>query len=115
MTGGMEVESARQGFAPVCFGALNRDCGGDLDRRIGVRFVNRATKCPTRTGVCFADSFPSLVTKEGAEIGVVRRTARRKFSLSACESALRRSPGGGLPLFLRFAGNRCFQGSSGSG
>ena len=83
-------------------------CCGDgmegLNRRDAVQIMNRETLCQKRAGL---NSIPVLWD-------LVENT-RRELVGSGQTQASRRSACSGLPLFLRFSGDRSFQGDARSG
>jgi hypothetical protein len=106
-----EVEPLRKAAVTLC------GEGGDdvLKRRDAVQITNRTALCAKEAGLNFAHGNWALVEKARRGFGIAWRSERRVFVDSGHELVSRRSASGGLPLFLRFSGERSLQGGAGSG
>jgi hypothetical protein len=81
-----------------------------LNRRNAGQITGWATLCPEGAGVNFISDIWALVEKARGRIEVAWRVARRGFVGSGSEQGSRRSVCQGLPLLLRFSGDRTFHG-----
>jgi hypothetical protein len=83
-----------------------------LNRRTAVLITSGATDGSKRVGVSFIPFICGFGGKARRRIGVAWRLACREVAASGMERPGRRSACCGLPLFLRFSGNRPFQGGA---
>ncbi len=88
-------------------GAVCRGEGMDvLNQRDVVHIASGAKRCSKGAGLNFISFLWGFVEKARRKIGAAWRLARCGFDRRGREQASRRSPCSGLPLFLRFSGDR---------
>ena len=84
----------------------------DSDRRNTGRGTNQKSLCSKGADLDFGPAVWAHLRKARPMIGVAWRLVCRGFDGAADEPSASRSAGGGLPLLLRFSGDRSFHGGA---